>query len=59
MIDPPTQSMASVPTNVSVRRKPGMPATIPRPNARPAPVRAPAARCRPTSSAFTISATEP
>jgi transketolase C-terminal domain/subunit len=59
MIDPPTQSMASVPTIVSVRRKPGMPRTIPRPSARPGAVRPSAARCRPTSSAFTISATEP
>jgi hypothetical protein len=59
MIDPPTQSMASVPTIVSVRRKPGIPRTIPRPNARPARVRPSEARCRPTSSAFTISATDP
>jgi hypothetical protein len=39
MIEPPTQSIASVPTKVRTFRKPGMPSTIPRPIARPGAVR--------------------
>ena len=60
---PPTQIMAAVPTALSNVRKTGMPRTMPRPSARLIPPKAEApsffASARPTSSAFTISATTP
>jgi hypothetical protein len=59
MIDPPTQSMAAVPTSVSPFRKPGIPFTTARPTARVSPSRPCVAMASPASSAFTISATAP
>ena len=57
-IPPPTQSMAAVPTSPSSLRKCGITRTMPRPMAR-ATGRPLLASAKPTSSAFTMTATVP
>ncbi len=59
MIEPPTQTIAAVPTTISSFMNFGTPLTISSPSLRVAASRPFAASSRPKSSAFTISATAP
>ena len=59
MISPPTHNIAAVPITVSHHMNPGITFTIPRPSDRVIRNRPRCDRASPTSSAFTISATDP